>query len=180
MPLTLTHSALQRQHNFINHEWQAAYSGLQLPVSDPATGSVFAQVPDSGADDARAAVDAAHAAFPAWRARPAAERAALLRRAGDLMQERVYDIAAALTLEVGKNRMEALGEAQETVDFFHHYADDFERHAGFDHPLPDDPIEGTASHNRSVMRPYGAWVVIAPFNFPFALAGGPVAAQTGN
>jgi 1-pyrroline-5-carboxylate dehydrogenase len=61
-----------------------------------------------------------------------AERAALLRKAGDLMQQRVYDIAAALTLEVGKNRMEALGEAQETVDFFHHYADDFEQHAGFD------------------------------------------------
>ena len=76
-------------------------------------------------------------------ARAARRRArALLRRVGDLMEERVYDIAAALTLEVGKNRMEALGEAQETVDFFHHYADDFERHAGFEHPLPDDPIDG--------------------------------------
>ena len=138
--------------------------------------------PLADAGDVDAAMQAAHAAFPAWRARPVAARAALLRRAGDVMQERVYDIAAALTLEVGKNRMEALGEAQETVDFFHHYADDFERHAGFDRPLPDDPIEGMASHNRSVMRPYGAWVVIAPFNFPFALAGGPVAAAlvTGN
>ena len=146
------------------------------------TNLVLGEFPLADTADVDAAMQAAHAAFPAWRARPAAERTALLRRAGDLMQERVYDIAAALTLEVGKNRMEALGEAQETVDFFHHYADDFERHAGFDHPLPDDPIEGTASHNRSVMRPYGAWVVIAPFNFPFALAGGPVAAAlvTGN
>ena len=83
------------------------------------------------ADDVDAAMKAAHAAFPAWRALPVAERARLIRKVGDLMEERVYDIAAALTLEVGKNRMEALGEAQETVDFFHHYADDFERHAGY-------------------------------------------------
>ena len=134
------------------------------------------------AADVDAAMQAAHAAFPAWRALPVAERARLLRRVGDLMEQRVYDIAAALTLEVGKNRMEALGEAQETVDFFHHYADDFERHAGYEHELPNDPLEGVVSRNRSVMRPYGAWVVIAPFNFPFALAGGPVAAAlvTGN
>jgi 1-pyrroline-5-carboxylate dehydrogenase len=129
-----------------------------------------------------AAMRAAHAAFPAWRATPAAERAALLRKAADLMEARVYDIAAALVLEVGKNRMEALGEAQETVDFLRHYADDFEANAGFEHALPNDPLDGVVSTNRSVMRPHGVWVVIAPFNFPLALAGGPVAAAlvTGN
>ncbi|HET6553130.1 MAG TPA: aldehyde dehydrogenase family protein [Dyella sp.] len=133
-------------------------------------------------DDANDAMEAAQAAFPAWRALPVAERARLVRRAGKLMEERVYDIAAALTLEVGKNRMEALGEAQETVDFFHHYAGDYESHAGYARKLPDDPIDGVASHNASVMRPYGVWVVIAPFNFPLALAGGPAAAAlvTGN
>src|SRR5688572_22282393 len=136
----------------------------------------------AGVDDVDAAMKAAQAAWPAWRALPVAERARLVRKVGDLMEERVYDIAAALTLEVGKNRMEALGEAQETVDFFHHYADDFERHAGFENELPNDPLEGAVSRNRSVMRPHGVWVVIAPFNFPFALAGGPVAAAlvTGN
>jgi 1-pyrroline-5-carboxylate dehydrogenase len=133
-------------------------------------------------EDVDAAMAAAHAAYPAWRALPVAERARLIRKVGDLMEERVYDIAAALTLEVGKNRMEALGEAQETVDFFHHYADDFERHAGYENELPNDPLDGVVSRNRSVMRPHGVWVVIAPFNFPFALAGGPVAAAlvTGN
>lgn len=132
--------------------------------------------------DADRAMRAAQAAYPAWRATPVAERARLMRRVGDLLEERVYDIAAALVLEVGKNRMEALGEAQETVDFFRHYADDFESHAGYHHTLPDDPIEGVVSHNASVMRPYGVWVVIAPFNFPLALAGGPTAAAlvTGN
>ncbi len=139
----------------------------------------FALASAGDADDAMAA---AHAAYPAWRALPVAERARLVRRAGKLMEARVYDIAAALTLEVGKNRMEALGEAQETVDFFHHYAGDYESHAGYAHKLPDDPIDGMASHNASVMRPYGVWVVIAPFNFPLALAGGPAAAAlvTGN
>ena len=77
---------------------------------------------------------AAHAAFPGL-ARAARRRTrALLRKAGDLIEQRVYDIAAALTLEVGKNRMEALGEAQETVDFFHHYADDFEKPRGLREP----------------------------------------------
>ena len=78
--------------------------------------------------------------------------------------------------------MEALGEVQETADFFNVYCDDFERQQGFDHALPNDPLPNAVSRNRSVMKPYGVWVVINPFNFPFALAGGPVAAAlvTGN
>ena len=129
-----------------------------------------------------AAVRAARAAFPVWRATPVAERVRLLRRVADVMEARVYEIAAALALEVGKNRMEAIGEAQETVDFFGHYADDFEGHAGYEHELPNDPLPGVVSRNRSVMRPYGVWAIIAPFNFPLALAGGPTAAAlvTGN
>jgi 1-pyrroline-5-carboxylate dehydrogenase len=132
--------------------------------------------------DARAAMEAAHAAYPAWRATPPDERVQWLRRVADVMEARVYDIAAALALEVGKNRMEALGEAQETVDFFRLYADDFEQHGYYDHELPNDPLPDVVSRNRSVMRPHGAWVVIAPFNFPLALAGGPTAAAlvTGN
>jgi len=134
------------------------------------------------AQDADSAMRAAHAAFPAWRAMPAADRIRLVRRIATIMEERVYDIGAALVLEVGKNRLEALAEAQETVDFFKCYADDFEKHAGYINELPNDPVDGFVSRNRSVMRPHGAWVVIAPFNFPLALAGGPVAAAlvTGN
>src|SRR5207237_3298966 len=133
-------------------------------------------------DDVNDAMAAAQAAFPGWRATPIEERVRLLKRVAALIEERVYDIAAALALEVGKNRMEALGEVQETADFFNLYADDFVRQNGFDRPLPDDPLPGFRSRNRSVMKPYGVWVVIAPYNFPFALAGGPVAAAliTGN
>jgi 1-pyrroline-5-carboxylate dehydrogenase len=128
------------------------------------------------------ALQAAHRSWQEWKQTPPSKRAELLRRVAQLIEERVFDIAAALTLEVGKNRMEALGETQETADFFNGYADEFERNQSFDHPLPDDPLTGYVSHNRSVMKPYGPWVVINPFNFPFALAGGPVAAAliTGN
>jgi acyl-CoA reductase-like NAD-dependent aldehyde dehydrogenase len=133
------------------------------------------------ADDVHRAMQAAHKAFPAWRATPLAERTRRLRRVAQLIEERVYSIGAALALEVGKNRMEALGETQETADFFSVYCDDFEKQ-GFDHVLPNDPLPNVISRNRSVMKPHGVWAVITPFNFPFALAGGPVAAAlvTGN
>ena len=136
----------------------------------------------ASAADVDAALRAAQRAFQRWRQTPAAARAQLLRRVGRLIEERVYDIAAALTLEVGKNRMEALAEAQEAADFFAGYCDEFERQEGYDRPLPNDPLTGQVSRNRSVLKPYGAWVVITPFNFPLALAAGPVAAAliTGN
>ena len=66
----------------------------------------------------------------------------LMKRAAALIEERVYDIAAAVSLEVGKNRMEALGEVQETADFFSVYCDDYERQR-FDHPLPGAPLPDT-------------------------------------
>jgi len=143
---------------------------------------VLGHFPIADAAQATRALDAAHAAFPLWRATPAAERMRLMKRASALIEERVYDIAAALCLEVGKNRMEALGDVQETADFFALYADDYLKQQCFDHRLPDDPSTEFRAHNRSVAKPYGAWLVIAPYNFPFALGGGPVAAAlvTGN
>jgi len=143
---------------------------------------VLGHFPQGDAADADRAMAAAKRAFPAWRATPHAGRVRLLRRAAELIEERVYAIGAALAMEVGKNRMEALGETQETADFFSGYAAELERNHGYDLVLPDDPLAGFRSHNRSVLKPYGVWVVITPFNFPLALAGGPVAAAlvTGN
>jgi 1-pyrroline-5-carboxylate dehydrogenase len=78
--------------------------------------------------------------------------------------------------------MEALGETQETADFFSGYAAEYEARGFYDVRNPDDPLTHFRSHNRSVLKPYGVWGVIAPFNFPLALAGGPTAAAlvTGN
>ncbi len=128
------------------------------------------------APDASDAVSAALAAFPSWAAAPWRERVRILRHAAALIEQRVYDIGAAVALEVGKNRMESLGEVQETADLFTWYCDQMESNGGFDRVLPNDPLPGYVSRNRTVLKPYGAWVVIAPFNFPFALAGGPIAA----
>lgn len=138
--------------------------------------------PVASKSDVDDAMRAARRAFPAWRATATDGRVRLMHRIADLLEERVYDLAAVMVLEVGKNRMEAIGEAQEAVDLIRCYADDFEKHGGYAHVLPDDPIEGVKSHNASVMRPYGVWVVISPFNFPLALSAGPVAAAlvTGN
>jgi 1-pyrroline-5-carboxylate dehydrogenase len=156
-----------------------AFKDKRSPIDRDWLLGSFAQASGEHVDQAmRAASDA----FPRWRATPAHERIRLLRRVAQLIEERVYHIAAAVTLEVGKNRMEALGEVQETADFFNVYCDSFESQGGFDHTLPNDPLPNVVSRNRSVMKPYGVWVVINPFNFPFALAGGPVAAAlvTGN
>ena len=128
------------------------------------------------ASDAAAAVEAARRAYPAWRKTPYRDRIGLLRRAASLIEQRVYEIAAAVALEVGKNRMESLGEVQETADLFTWYCDQMEANDGFIRDLPNDPLPGYISRNRTELKPYGVWVVIAPFNFPFALAGGPVAA----
>ncbi len=124
--------------------------------------------------DVDRAVQAARTAWPAWAAKPWPERVALLRRAARLIEERVYAISAAVAMEVGKNRMESIGEVQETADLIDWYCDQMEAHDGFDRPLADDPLPKFRSHNRSILRPYGVWAVIAPFNFPFALAGGPL------
>jgi 1-pyrroline-5-carboxylate dehydrogenase len=129
-------------------------------------------------DDAHAdaAVAAARIAYPAWSRTPWQERVRVLRRAVALIEERVFFIGAALALEVGKNRMESLGEAQETADLVAYYCDEMERNDGYARAMLPDPLRGFTSENRSVMKPYGPWLVIAPFNFPLALAGGPAGA----
>jgi 1-pyrroline-5-carboxylate dehydrogenase len=153
-----------------------------IDKTSPIDGALLGHFASADAAQVAAAVTAAKRAFPAWRATPVAERVRLAKRVAALIEERVYDIAAALAVEVGKNRLEALAEAAETADFFKGYADDFAANHGYDRPLPDDPLTDYRSHNRSVLKPHGVWVVVAPFNFPLALAGGPTAAAlvTGN
>ena len=128
------------------------------------------------AADVDDAVVAARAAASGWAATPYPQRIEVLRRAAALIEQRVYELSAAVALEVGKNRMEAIGEVQETADLITWYCDQMAEHAGFDRTLPDDPLNGWRSHNRTLLKPYGVWAVVAPFNFPFALAGGPIGA----
>ncbi|MFZ2489575.1 MAG: aldehyde dehydrogenase family protein [Anaerolineae bacterium] len=118
----------------------------------------------------KAALKAARAAYPAWRKTPWQERVRLLRAAADLISERSMEIGAAVALEVGKNRLESLGDVEETADLIRYYCDQMEENNGYVKPLAN---EGPKNHNTTTLKPYGVWVVISPFNFPFALAGGP-------
>jgi acyl-CoA reductase-like NAD-dependent aldehyde dehydrogenase len=127
-------------------------------------------------EDVTAAVRAAHAAFPSWARTSWPRRVDILLRAATLLEASVFHLAAAVSLEVGKNRMEALADVQETVDLIRWYCREMQDHHGFVRDLPKDPLPGFVSRNVSALKPYGVWAVIAPFNFPFALAGGPCAA----
>ena len=126
--------------------------------------------------EAESAIDFAHKAYSIWGKTPWEERVRILRKAADLIDERVYEIAAAITLEVGKNRMEALGDAAETADLIRYACDQMEENHGFVTEMNPDPLSGYTSRNISTLRPYGVWLVISPFNFPCALTGGPVGA----
>ncbi len=134
------------------------------------------------AQDARDAIGAAEAAWPKWAGMKWKDRVRLLRKAAANIEKRVFEIGAVMSLEVGKNRMEALGDAQETADLIYYSCDSMERNDGYIKPMGKDPLKGYTSTNVSMLRPYGVWVVISPFNFPFALAGGPsgAALATGN
>src|SRR5207244_2418553 len=81
------------------------------------------------------------------------------------------DRAALLALEVGKSRLEALGDVAESADLIRYYCDEMQENDGFEVPME---ALSSAEHNRSVMKPYGVWGVISPFNFPMALAAGPM------
>lgn len=134
------------------------------------------------AQDARDAVAAAKRAFPDWSHTPWQERVALIRKAAAIMDRRIFEMGAVMALEVGKNRMESLGDVAETADLLRYACDQMEANHGYIAEMGRDPLVGLDSTNVSVLRPYGVWLVISPFNFPAALTGGPAGAAlvTGN
>jgi len=130
----------------------------------------YAQATPRDVDDA---VQAARTFAPTWASRPWRERVAILMRAADLISEERFPLSAEMTFEVGKNRLEALGDVEESADLIRYYCHELEENEGFSRPMGRlSPAEATFD----VMRPYGVWAVISPFNFPMALAAGPVGA----
>jgi 1-pyrroline-5-carboxylate dehydrogenase len=119
------------------------------------------------------AVAAAQAAYPAWRDIGWQRRVAVLRAGADVLEERKWDVAIACLVEVGKSRLEAVGEVEEAIDLIRHYCAEMERTDGFNEKPP-----GASSVEQCsvVLRPYGVFGVIAPFNFPVALAVGMMSA----
>ena len=115
----------------------------------------------------KAAIEAARAAFPGWSERPYADRVTAMRQFARELERRKYQLAMAAMFEVGKSRLEAVGESEEAVDLLDWYCDEMERNRGFERPMSRAmPREETVCR----LRPVGTFAVIAPFNFPVALA----------
>src|SRR6266567_4402286 len=118
---------------------------------------------------AKQAIDAAKAAFPGWAATPHGERVSIVQRAADLIAERKFAYAALMSFENGKNRYEAMADVDEAADLMRWYAAEMLRNQGYERAMGQFlPGETT----RSILKPYGVWAVVAPFNFPLAIAAG--------
>jgi len=143
---------------------------------------VLAVMQKGGEKEAQDALAAARRAFPRWSRTPWQDRITLVRHAAELIDERLFEIGAAMALEVGKNRMESLGDVTEAADLLRYSCFQMEKNNGYVVEMGRDPLVGYSARNLSVMRPYGVWLVISPFNFPAALSYGPVGAAlvTGN
>ncbi len=175
-------SSLGKEHGMIIGG-KEVFANEKVENRNPAnTDEVLGLFQKGTAQDAAAAMQAARKAFEGWSHTPWQQRVALVRKAADLMDERIYEMGAVVALEVGKNRMEALGDVAETADLFRYSCERMEATNGLVTEMGRDPLVGFTSTNTSVMRPYGVWLVISPFNFPAALTGGPTGAAlvTGN
>jgi 1-pyrroline-5-carboxylate dehydrogenase len=157
---------------YVNGEERTDGPTFEL-VSPNDSGLKLATVHEATKRDVDDAVAGGRAAAPAWAGTPWRERVAVLRRAADRISDRSNELAALMSIEVGKNRLEALGDVEEAADLIRYYCDQVEANDGFDHRMGQlFPNE----HTRSVLKPYGVWAVISPFNFPMALSAGPAGA----
>ncbi len=164
MPLTLTVAELLRSQNFINAEWLDAAEGGRFNVVDPAMDSAFTSVPDSSAIDARAAVDAAHAALPAWKATPAKQRAQLLKRWHALILQHQEDLGKLISREQGKPLAEGRGEVLYAANYVEWFAEEATRSYG-------DIIAAPLANRRMMVlkEPVGVVAAVTPWNFPAAM-----------
>jgi succinate-semialdehyde dehydrogenase/glutarate-semialdehyde dehydrogenase len=162
--LQLNDPGLLRQQAYIDGQWRDADSGATLAVTNPANGVQLGTVPLMGAAETRRAIDAANAAWPAWRQKTAKERAAILRRWNDLILENTEDLARLMTAEQGKPLAESRGEVAYGASFIEWFGEEAKRVAGetLASPWPDRRIVVTR-------EPIGVCAAITPWNFPIAM-----------
>ncbi len=162
--MRLADPGLLRTQGYIGGAWVDADSGATLPVSNPATGEQLGTVPDMGASETRRAIAAAAAAFPAWAAKSAQERASVLRRWHSLMLEHRDDLATLMTAEQGKPLAESRSEIAYAASFIEWFAEEAKR-------LYGDVIPGHQPDKRILVlrQPVGVVAAITPWNFPAAM-----------
>jgi len=161
---SLQQPGLLRQQAYIDGQWCDALDGATLDVENPSTGELIARVPNMGANEARAAIEAAHRAFPAWRGLTAKERARLLRNWFELLMANQNELAALMTREQGKPLAEAKGEIAYAASFVEWFAEQGKRIDGdvIPSPNPDQRLVVTR-------EPIGVCAAITPWNFPAAM-----------
>lgn len=164
IPVPLKDEFLLRQRCYVRGAWVDAADGRTITVRNPATGAVLGTVPRMGADGARAAIQAADDALPAWRARTAKERAAILRRWFELMMANQEDLATLMTAEQGKPMTESRGEIAYSASFIEWFSEEAKRVYG-------DTIPGYTADKRILVlkEPIGVVAAITPWNFPSAM-----------
>lgn len=162
--LELKDPTLFREACYIDGKWVGADSDETVDVTNPASGDLLGTIPKMGADETRRAVEAANAAYPAWRAKTAKERATILRKWFDLMMENQEDLAKMMTAEQGKPLKESMGEIVYAASFIEWFAEEGKRVYG-------DTIPQHAPGKRIVVtkEPIGVCAAITPWNFPAAM-----------
>jgi succinate-semialdehyde dehydrogenase/glutarate-semialdehyde dehydrogenase len=162
--LRLTDAELLRREAFVEGHWTPGGAGRRFAVKNPATGETIAEVADLEAADARAAIEAAAAALPAWRARLAKERAGLMRRWFELVMAAQEDLAQLMTAEQGKPLAESRGEVAYGASFIEWFAEEGRRVYG-------DVIPSHAGGKRILVfkQSVGVTTAITPWNFPIAM-----------
>jgi succinate-semialdehyde dehydrogenase/glutarate-semialdehyde dehydrogenase len=161
---SLVDRTLFREQAYLNGEWLPADNGERIEVTNPASGHVVGSVPMMGQDETKRAIDAANAAWPAWRSKTAKERSQILRRWYDLMVENADDLAMILTTEQGKSLAEAKGEILYAASFIEWFSEEGKRVYG-------DIIPTPARDKRIVVvkESIGVCAAITPWNFPAAM-----------
>ena len=149
----------------IDGEWRDASSGKTFDVMDPATGKVLLSVQDANSDDAMAALDAADRAQKSWALSAPRDRAEILRRGFEMVQERAEDFALLMTLEMGKPLAEARGEVTYGNEFLRWFSEETVRHYGRYFTSPEGKNKMLVQH-----KPVGPSLLITPWNFPLAMA----------
>jgi len=159
---TLKDPSLLKTEGLINGEWVA--NGMRFPVTDPATGEPLAMVANLGAVDAAAAISAAEKAWPAWRAKTAKERGAVMMKWFHLLHQHADDLARIMTAEQGKPLAEARGEVLYGASFIEWFAEEARRVYG-------ETIPTTDNNKRYIVikQPIGVCAAITPWNFPIAM-----------
>jgi succinate-semialdehyde dehydrogenase / glutarate-semialdehyde dehydrogenase len=155
---------MQHTNLYINGQWRDAASGDRFDVINPATEETIASVASADLADADAALDAAQAAFGLWAAKKPRERSEILRKAWELMTARLDEFARLITLENGKARADAMGEATYAAEFFRWFAEEAVRADGMITHAPSSGARIVVQH-----KPAGIAVLVTPWNYPAAM-----------